>query len=285
MLLGAHESIAGGVHNALLRGKEDGAECVQIFTKSANQWGAKPILQRDLEMLDDARNEFGIKIVAAHDSYLINLAAPDARAWERSREAFLEEMRRAEFLGLQYLIFHPGAHKGAGEAVGIKRIAEALVWLLDQYPGFRVRLLLETTAGQGTYVGYRFEHLADIMAAVPGRNRVGVCYDTCHSFAAGYDVRTPEGWENTLEEFDAVIGLQHLYAFHLNDCASAMGSRIDRHEQIGEGQIGLEGFRYLVDLPLFRDTPGFLETPPLPDGSPSFARNLKILKEMRLGNP
>jgi len=281
MLLGAHESIAGGVHNSLARGKEDGCECVQVFTKSASQWSAKTLVPEDRKNLDIAKKETGITVMAAHDSYLINLAASVDENWKKSKAAFLEETRRAEFLGIQALIFHPGAHGGSGEPAGLKRIAEALGWVLDETKGAKVTLLLETTAGQGTYLGYRFEHMAEIIDALGGHERLGVCFDTCHSFSAGYDGRTVEGWHDILEDFNTVIGLERLRAFHLNDSLNDYGSRTDRHAQIGEGKIGLECFRFLVNEPRFRDVPGYLETPALPNGEDSFRKNLKVLKGLR----
>ncbi|MBI5001192.1 MAG: deoxyribonuclease IV [Euryarchaeota archaeon] len=281
MLLGAHESISGGLHNALRSGKGDGCECVQLFTKNASQWKARPLAKEDAVLFAEARGETGIDVAAAHDSYLINLGAPDEASWNKSKEAFLEEMRRAEFVGLQFLIFHPGAHKGSGEREGIERIASAIAGFLGETKGDRLVLLLETTAGQGSYLGYRFEHLADVIGQAGGGGRLGVCYDTCHTFAAGYDIRTSEGWDDVLEDFDSIVGLERLRAFHLNDSKGALGSKLDRHEQIGKGAIGLEAFRCLVNNPAFKETPGFLETPPLPNGEDSFKKNLKLLKSLR----
>jgi len=285
MLLGAHESISGGLHNALRNGKGDGCECVQLFTKSASQWKAKPLVKEDADLFAGARKETGIEIAAAHDSYLINLGAPDDISWNKSKDAFLDEMRRAELVGLQFLIFHPGAHKGSGEKEGIERIAGAVSGFLEETKGGRLVLLLETTAGQGSYLGYKFEHLADIIEQAGSGDRLGVCYDTCHTFAAGYDIRTAEKWDDVLEEFDSIIGLDRLRAFHLNDSKGAFGSHVDRHEQIGKGAIGLEAFRHLVNNPAFREVPGFLETPALPDGEDSFKKNLKLLKSLREKQP
>jgi deoxyribonuclease-4 len=281
MLLGAHESIAGGVHNALTRGKADGCECVQIFTKSASQWSAKALAKEDRKALDAAKAGTGISTMAAHDSYLINLASPDGAAWKKSREAFLIEARRAEFLGLDALIFHPGSHGGSGEGEGLQRITEALRWVLGETEGDEVLLLLETTAGQGSYLGYRFEHMAEIIDGLDGHRRMGVCLDTCHSFSAGYDLRTEGAWLEALEEFNTVVGLDRLRAFHLNDTPNPLGSRKDRHEHIGKGKLGLECFRFLVNSRRFAETPGYLETPPLPGGEDSFKRNLKVLRVLR----
>lgn len=281
MLLGAHESIAGGIHNSITRGKEDGCDCVQIFSKSSGQWYAKPLTKDDRKDLDAARKDTGIATMAVHDSYLINLAASKDDAHEKSKQAFLVEVERAEFLGIQAVIFHPGAHGGAGEPSGIKRIADALEWVLGKTKGAKVNLLLETTAGQGTYLGYRFEHMAEIIGLLGNHERMGVCFDTCHSFSAGYDIRTEDGWEEVLEDFNTVVGLDRLRAFHLNDSPNDLDSRVDRHAHIGEGKIGPECFRFLVNEQRFSKTPGYLETPPLPSGEDSYKKNLKFLRSLR----
>jgi len=281
MLLGAHESIAKGFGNALFKGKEDGCECVQVFTKSASQWSGRVLNDDDRKPLDVARKETGISRMASHDSYLINLASPNPDAWRKSRDAFLEEARRAEYLGIQALVFHPGSHAESGEDKGIHRIGEALNHVIEQTKGAKVHLLLETTAGQGSYIGHRFEHMAEIIDLAEGNQRMGVCFDTCHSFSAGYDVRTAKGWDRVLDDFDSTVGLDRLRAFHLNDTMNDFGSRKDRHEQIGKGKLGIECFRYLVNDKRFEKIPGYLETPPLPNGSDSFAANLRVLKGLR----
>ncbi len=281
MLLGAHESIAGGFHNALLKGKEDGCECVQVFTKSASQWSARELLRNDRVLLDEARKGTGIAEMAAHDSYLINMASADDSAWKKSRDAFLIEAQRAEYLGIQRVIFHPGSHGGSGEKEGISRVAKALSHALEKTEGAKVNLLIETTAGQGAYLGRTFEQLGEIIKLLDGHERMGVCFDTCHAFSAGYDVRTAASWEKIIEDFDSIVGLDRLRAFHLNDTMNPFGSRKDRHEQIGKGAIGLECFRFLVNDKRFEKIPGFLETPALPNGEDSFAANLKVLKGLR----
>ncbi|MFH0816336.1 MAG: deoxyribonuclease IV [Methanobacteriota archaeon] len=281
MLLGAHESIAKGFGNAIAKGSEDGCECVQVFTKSASQWSGRALTADDRESLDAARKETGISRMASHDSYLINLASPNPEAWKKSRGAFLEEVRRAEYLGIQALIFHPGSHAESGEAKGIQRIGEALGDVLEQTKAAKVNLLLETTAGQGSYIGHRFEHMAEIIDLAGGNQRMGLCFDTCHAFSAGYEIRTAKGWDDTLDDFHSTVGLDRLRAFHLNDTMNDFGSRKDRHEQIGNGKIGIECFRYIVNDRRFEDVPGYLETPPLPTGEDSFAKNLRVLKSLR----
>jgi deoxyribonuclease-4 len=281
MLLGAHESIAKGFGNALYKGKEDGCECVQVFTKSASQWSGRALSDDDRKPLEAARKETGILRMASHDSYLINLASPNPAAWKKSRDAFLEEACRAEFLGIQALIFHPGSHAESGEENGIKKIGQALTYVLEQTDGAKVHLLLETTAGQGSYLGHRFEQMAEIIDKVEGNPRMGVCFDTCHAFSAGYDIRTAKGWDRTLDDFESTVGIDRLRAFHLNDTMNEFGSRKDRHEQIGKGKLGIECFRYIVNDRRFEKVPGYLETPPLPNGSDSFATNLRVLKKLR----
>ena len=261
MRLGAHMSIAGGVDKAIDRAESVGCEAVQIFTKNNNQWKARPIPAEQAERFQARLEETGIGPVVAHDSYLINLASSDDALWEKSTEAFRVELERCETLGIPYLVAHPGSHTGAGEDAGLRRVAEALNRLHDELPGYRVRTLLETTAGQGTALGATFEQLARITADLRAPERVGYCFDTCHVFAAGYDLRTPDAYAETMATFDAVLGLANLRAVHLNDSKRGLGSRVDRHAHIGEGEIGLAGFRNLVNDDRLRDLPGLLETP------------------------
>ena len=279
MYLGAHESIAGGLHRAFSRGLEDGCECIQIFTKNANQWQARPLDDAAIEAFRSRREELEVPFVSVHDSYLINLAQPDRGKWERAVEAFRVEMERATQLGCDHLIFHPGAHLGSGERRGIERIAGALSIVLEGHEG--CQLLLETTAGQGSVLGYDFAQLRDIIDLVGAGDALGVCYDTCHTFAAGYDIRTPEAYERTFGTFEGIVGLRRLRAFHLNDSMRPFASRKDRHEQIGRGEIGVEAFRILVNDPRFRDLPGYLETPPLEDGDRGYRQNLDLLRSLR----
>jgi deoxyribonuclease-4 len=242
---------------------------------------AKPLMDEDIKKFKETLKETKIKSTAVHDAYLINLGNPEDDKWSLSKEAFLIEMQRAEALGIPHLIFHPGAHLGKGDEYGIKRIAAALDELFEQTQGYKLEVLIESTAGQGSNVGYKFEHLRDIINSVSEPERVSTCFDTCHSFAAGYDIRDEESYTKTFEEFDNVIGLDKLKAFHLNDALKPFGSRVDRHEQIGAGEIGLNAFWLLVNDDRFKNRPGYLETPPLPTGENSYKHNLKILKKLR----
>jgi deoxyribonuclease-4 len=264
-----------------LFGLEDGCEVVQLFSKNARQLRAKPLTDEDIKNFQDTLKKTKIKSTAVHDAYLINLGNPDNEKWPVYKEAFLIEMQRAEALGIPHLIFHPGAHIDKGDDYCIKRIAAALDDVHEQTQGFKLKVLIETTAGQGSNVGYKFEHVRDIIAAVSEPERLGTCYDTCHTFAAGYDIRDQESYEDTFERFDNIVGLDKLHAFHLNDALKDLGSRVDRHEQIGDGWIGLYGFWLLVNDKRFKNHPGFLETPQLPSGENSYKRNLKILKKLR----
>lgn len=260
-LIGAHESIAGGIHLAFERGASVGCRCLQVFTKNSNQWSATPLTSEDVANYKTAQLKTNICPVVAHDSYLINLCAKDKTILKKSREAFVDELRRCEMLGIPYLNFHPGAHVGAGEEEGIKLIIESLNLAHEQTKEFQVVSVLETTAGQGTTIGYRFEHLRKIIDGVDEPHRMAVCIDTCHLFAAGYDISNEEGYEKTMNEFNNVIGLDKLVAIHVNDSKKGLGSRVDRHEHIGKGAIGKEGFRCLMQDERLKNIPKILETP------------------------
>jgi deoxyribonuclease IV len=260
MRLGAHMSIAGGCSKAFDRAEKAGCDALQVFTKNSNQWRAKPLTDDEVALWKKREKETGIGPVVAHDSYLINLASPKDDLWEKSIEAFRIELERCAQLGIRYLVTHPGSHTGSGEEVGLRRVSEALNRLYDELPDLDVITLLETTAGQGTNLGASFEHLAIITEGVEDKTRVGYCLDTCHIFAAGYDIRTPESYADTMNQFDEILGLDRLFAFHLNDSKHELGSRKDRHEHIGDGEIGLEGFRNFVNDERFCEKPGLLET-------------------------
>lgn len=259
-LIGAHMSIAGGVHLAILEAARYRCRAVQLFSKSSNQWAAKPLTDEGIALWRDALRKHPM-LPVVHDSYLINLASPDPALLARSREAFLEEVERCRLLEIPYLVFHPGAHMGEGEKPGIARIAESVDWVLDRAGAAPVTLLLETTAGQGSAIGHRFEHLAEIIGASRHPERLGVCVDTCHILAAGYDIRTPESYAEVFEDLDARIGLDRVRCFHLNDSRKDLGSRVDRHEHIGKGFVGRTAFRLLMQDPRFVSIPKILETP------------------------
>jgi deoxyribonuclease-4 len=266
-LFGAHMSIAGGFHNALLAAEREGCDTVQLFTKSPNQWHAPELTPEAVRAFRKELRRTRLRFPTAHDSYLINLATPDDALFRRSVEAFILELQRSEALGLRYLVTHPGASLDAGEEYGFRRVAAALDEAHARCPGFHVKILLETTAGQGTTLGHRFDHLARIMSLVADPDRLGVCLDTCHVFAAGYALSPEKEYWATFREFDKVIGLKRLRVFHVNDSLKPQGSRVDRHAHIGQGCLGLEPFRLLVNDPRFRTRPMILETPKEgPDG-------------------
>jgi len=234
---------------------------MQIFTQNSNQWLRPPLTAEEVQLFHQARQKTDIWPVVVHDIYLINLASPNRNIYHLSRHAFEEELERAERLGLPYVVMHPGSHLGSGEAVGLARIAQALDQAFSRTAGYKVEVVLEITAGQGDHLGYRFEHLAQIMDQVKTPERLGVCFDTCHAFAAGYDLRTPEAYAETWAEFERVLGLSALRVIHLNDSKKGLGSRVDRHAHIGEGKLGLEVFRRLVNDRRFISIPMLLETP------------------------
>jgi deoxyribonuclease-4 len=259
--LGAHESIAGGLYKAFGRAQSAGCEAVQVFVKPNRQWAVKPLTEEDVARFRARGEETGIRPVVGHASYLLNLATPDEALWTKSRDMLVVELERCEALGVPYLVLHPGSHVGTGEEAGLARVARALGEVHAATPGFGVEVLLENTAGQGSGLGHRFEHLAWLMEHAPEGERLGVCFDTCHAFAAGYELRTPEGYAATIEEFERVVGLERLKAIHLNDSKGDLGNRKDRHEHIGQGHIGLEGFRHVLNDSRLAGLPGLLETP------------------------
>jgi len=261
ILLGAHMSISGGVHTAVDRATSIGCTALQVFTKNNNQWSGRPLSDAEVENYKRKIAEATITPVVAHDSYLINLCSTNSDTLARSRAAFVDELTRCEQLGIQLLNFHPGAHGGAGEEDGIKRTIESLNIVHEKTKGFKVLSVVETSAGQGTAVGYTFEHLEKIINGVDAPERMGACIDTCHIFAAGYEIRTEEGYARTMTEFDETIGLKRLAAFHLNDSKKEFGSHGDRHEHIGKGKIGLAGFSFLMNDKRFHHIPKILETP------------------------
>ncbi len=264
-LLGAHESIAGGIGEALIRGQQVGCECVQIFTKSTRQWASKPLSMEEIETFKRNQIKTGITTVIAHDSYLVNLGAPDKAMRTKSVAGIIDELERCEALGVPALVTHPGSHVGAGEETGIKTIAKSIDEAHAACKGFEVKIALEITAGQGTNLGCNFEQMARIMDSVKESDRLRLCFDTEHAFASGYDIRSPEGYENTFSELDKYIGLKRLVAFHLNDSVKDFNSKVDRHQHIGKGFIGLDAFRRLLNDRRFFGLPMCLETPKGPD--------------------
>ncbi len=267
MLLGAHMSIAGGAFKAFGHGEKFGCKTIQIFTKSSNQWKAKDLTNEDVDKYFAEQRRTGIAPVIAHDSYLINLCSPDDAMLKKSREAFLIEMKRCEMLKIPYLVTHPGSHLKQGEEWGINLIAESLSWLHGQTSGFNVKIALETTAGQGSNLGYKFEQIASMILKSSESERLSVCLDTCHIFAAGYDIRTKDKYEKTMSDFDRIIGLDRLAVIHLNDSKKDLGSRVDRHNHIGEGFIGEEPFGFIMKDKRLAEIPKILETPKGDDGN------------------
>jgi deoxyribonuclease IV len=279
VLLGAHQSIAGGVEKALERGQEAGCDTIQIFVKNPNRWQSKPLAEENIAAFKQAMIDTGIAPVFAHAQYLVNLATPDNELWQKSVEALVDDLERCEQLGLPGLVVHPGSHMGSGEETGIARIAAALDEVHRRLPGYQVQVWLETTAGQGDHLGYTFEQLRSMIAAVQEPERLGICFDTAHAFAAGYELRNPEGYAATWLEFDGVLGLDRLKAVHLNDSKTELGSRVDRHEHIGQGLLGLEAFRLLLNDPRFFGLPMTLETEKGPDLAED-KENLAILRSL-----
>ncbi|WP_068467486.1 deoxyribonuclease IV [Candidatus Protochlamydia phocaeensis] len=275
ILIGAHTSTSGGLYRALLEGQRIGATTIQFFTSNQKQWKGRAITSEDLALWQKTVAETGLKQLMSHDSYLINLGCPNEENLIKSRLAFQEEIARCCQLELAFLNFHPGAALTGDVQECLDRIIESLLLMEPLLEQGKTRLLLEATAGQGSSVGHRFEQLAYILKAVEHKIPIGVCIDTCHIFVAGYDIRTPEAWDQTLAEFDRVIGLQHLYAFHLNDSLKDVGSRVDRHQPLGEGKIGWECFRFLMSDERTRHLPKYLETP---DGPELWAKEIQELK-------
>ena len=279
MQLGAHESIVGGLYKAFERAQSATCDAVQIFVKSNRSWAVKPLEEDEIAQFKAKAEETGIRPVVAHTSYLLNLGTPDELLWEKSRNMLITELERCEALEVPWLVLHPGSHVGSGEKAGLERVAQGLGEVHAATPGFRARILLETTAGQGDSLGHTFEQLARIIELTPQGERLGVCLDTCHVFAAGYELRTVEGYAAMMEAFDKAIGLQRLKALHLNDSKGELGERKDRHEHIGKGHIGLEGFRNVVNDPRLAGLPGLLETPK-GDDLEEDRENLRVLRSL-----
>ena len=277
MRLGAHTSAAGGVSKAIDQGEELGCHAVQLFTRNQNRWESKPISPKEAERFKARRKETGMGPNMSHGSYLVNLATPKEDLAAKSIDAFQDELVRAQQIGLEYIVFHPGAHTGAGEAAGIASIASRLDQILESTDAPDVTLLLENTAGQGTVLGYTFEQLRDIIGHSSYPHRLGVCIDTCHAFAAGYRLQDREGYEEAIGNLVKAVTLEKVMAFHLNDSLRPYSSRKDRHAHLGDGELGLDAFRFLVNDSRFENCPGVLETPD-PERWP---QELKLLASLR----
>ena len=279
-LLGAHFSIAKGLHQALYEAETYGCTALQIFTKNTSAWKERTLTQEEIIRFDLARKETGITSIASHTSYLINLATPERKKHVMSCNALKQELIRSSLLDIPFVVLHPGAHLGKGKDQGIDKIALGINKIFAQIPDIRTRLLLETTAGQGSGLGHTFEQLALIMDKIENQARIGICLDTSHVFAAGYDIRTPETYRKVTDEFDAIIGLENLYVIHLNDSKKELGSRVDRHEHIGEGYIGIKAFELLMNDMRFWDVPKIIETPKQKDGPDTDKMNLNRLRSL-----
>jgi deoxyribonuclease-4 len=278
MILGAHVSIAGGVSNAPIRAKRIGCETMQIFTKNQMQWKIPELTEDEIKKFKFNITDTGIIPGTVHSSYLVNLSSPDSKTLIRSINDLSIDLERAEALNIKYLVFHPGAHKGRGEDYALKRIVESIDEVFEKSHSKKTLLLLETTAGEGTNVGYKFEHLDYIIQHIKNPGRVGVCIDTCHIFAAGYDIRTEKAYKEVMRKIDLTFGIETVKAVHLNDSKKDLGSYMDRHEEIGNGKIGLKAFDLLVNDDRLKNVFGILETP---GGEEGYKRNLNILKNLR----
>jgi len=277
LLLGAHMSIAGGMPAAVERAVSIGCTTFQLFVKNNTRWKGIPLSDKEVATYKELLTKARMGPVVAHSTFLVNLCAVNKSYLEKSRGTLKDEFDRCERLGIDYLNFHPGSHMGTGEKEGIKRIAESINLLHALTPGYKVKTVLETTAGQGTAVGYRFEQLRSIIDLVEEQERMAVCIDTCHVFAAGYDLSTEHGYESTFADFDRIVGLNRLVAFHINDSKRECGSRVDRHDHIGKGCMGLRGFRLLMNDPRFVDLPKILETPKGPEMEED-VENMRVLR-------
>lgn len=277
MLLGAHMSTSGGLSLAFARAQSIGINTMQVFTKNQNRWEQKPTPPDEIERWFQAQAATGIGPVVSHAAYLLNLGTPDDALWEKSVNALIDELTRAEQLGILGVVLHPGAHVGSGEEAGIARVAAGLDRAHAATAGFKTLTLLEATAGQGTTLGYRFEQLRGMLDGVHAPERIGVCVDTCHIFVAGYDIRTPEAYAATMGQFDRLLGLERLKCIHFNDAKKPLGSRVDRHDHIGTGELGLSAFGFFLNDPRLAKVPLILETPKSEDMHED-VENLKVLR-------
>ncbi|MGC9260145.1 MAG: deoxyribonuclease IV [Phycisphaerae bacterium] len=284
-MFGSHLSVAGGLYKAVVEAQNLGLRTVQIFTRNQQRWASPPLSPEVIAQFRAAVVKAKFSCTVAHDSYLTNLAAGNEELRQKSIQSFASELQRCQQLGIQYLVTHAGAHGGAGESEGLARIVASLRKVLELDPHGSTIICLETTAGQGTSLGWRFEHLRDIFTGVPNADRLGSCVDTCHIFAAGYDIATPDGARQTFDEFDRIIGLNRLRVLHINDSLRPLGARVDRHAHIGRGMIGLAAFRYICQNPAFKGIPKIMETPKglAPNGQLWDQINLDILRALERG--
>ncbi len=277
LLLGAHISIAGGMQNIFDRAESIGCTALQFFTKSNRQWKAKKLASEDVETFKQAKNNSSIKHTMVHASYLINLGSPNEQTQEKSKDALIVELDRCNTLEVPYLILHPGSHLKTDKQECLERIAQSLNEIFEKYPG-KTSILLETMAGQGSSVCHQFEDLAFLLSKIKNKKRVGICFDTCHVFAAGYDFSTKENYKKMWQEFDEIVGIKNIKAFHINDSKKDCGSKVDRHENIGKGKMSLNSFKLLFNDPQFFSVPKVLETP---DGTlEEYAKNIEVIKKL-----
>lgn len=281
-ILGAHMSIAGGHFKAIGAAEQAGCDCVQIFTKNNNRWKAKDITEAEAVKFRDTLEDSSIQCPLSHASYLINLGTPDETLWQKSVDAFVIELQRAEQLGIPYVVLHPGAYTTSSEEEGIAQIIRGLDEVHRLTPGINAKCLLENTAGQGSVLGWKFEQLAQMIDSVNEPSRLGVCFDTCHAFAAGYELSEKNAYEETIQSFDSTVGLGQIKAFHLNDSKKGLGSRVDRHESIGQGELGEDAFANLLNDSRFANVPMYLETPKGEDesGRDLDVVNLELLRKL-----
>lgn len=276
--MGAHMPTVGGLHNALTSGRDIGCTAVQLFTGNPRQWSVPALTDEAVAQFRQARADTAMAFVVAHDSYLINLAAPDPKVMGASRRAMQDELVRADALGIPWVVTHMGAHLNTGEEAGLEALVGSIRRVLDETAALGSGIAMETTAGQGTGLGYLFEHLATVIEGAGGSPRLGVCLDTCHIFAAGYDIRDADSFREMLDRFDATIGLDRLRLIHVNDAKKPLGSRVDRHEHLGKGEVGEEAFRLLVNEPRLASIPLVLETP---ESETMHKVNLELLRGLQ----
>ncbi|MDP2938589.1 MAG: deoxyribonuclease IV [Candidatus Omnitrophota bacterium] len=278
MRLGVHVSIAGKIYEAIDRAKQLGCNTIQIFSRSPREWRNTRLNTEDIKEFRQRREKAKIYPLFIHVPYLTNLASPFKKLYQASIKYYIEYLKEAEILGAEYLVSHMGSHKKSGERVGIKRFSQALNIIFQKTKGLKVILLLENTSGSGSWLGYKFQHQQKIINNIQEQKRIGICFDTCHGFSAGYDIATKDGLDKTLDEMDKLIGLKWLKLIHLNDSKDKLGSLRDRHEHIGKGKIGIGGFRNIVNYPKFRDLPFILETPKTTESDDK--RNLAIIRQL-----